>query len=202
MKVLALIIPILLLAPTLDAAPARSTQVEDPDSKEDLTPRTTHSSTLWIEGIHEAQGQWSIVHTPAKEKTPAKTELVLSANFKTKKGPDLKLVLSPLKASDVKSKNALDRSLVLGVLKNYSGESRFVIPPGTDLSKYRSLAIHCDEYAKLWAATPLEAGEIVAKGSSWAKKSARFRVTGKSRRWARSTFYVWEKTSTPRAVPI
>lgn len=134
-------------------------------------PVTSHSSTLWLDAKYDVEGAWSIVTTPAKGSSAARTELVLGDSFKTKKGPDLKVVLHPLAASKVKGKNALSGALVLGKLSKYSGASRFVIPADTDLTQFRSLAIHCEEYTVLWGSTDLAQGRVVASGSDWTKKA-------------------------------
>lgn len=175
MKLYALVIPALLLIPSTPTAQAGPALTQEPAPTEAKEPRVSHSSGLWNEEKHEVNGGWMIVHTPAMEQAPAKRELILGADFSTKKGPDLKLVLSPRKASDLSSKNVLKDGLVLGVLAKSSGESRFSIPVELDLGKYQSLAIHCEEYTVLWGTTTLESGEVVARGSKWTKKDRKIR---------------------------
>ncbi len=173
-------ISLLALAPLLFPAPlvtntylARGSQ--EPVPEETATSSVTHSSTLWIERKYEVQGSWRIEHRAKTDKSPALTQLILGANFKTEKGPDLKVVLSPQEASQIKSKNTLNGGLVLGVLSRYSGESTFNIPVGTDLSKFKSMAIHCEEYSVLWGTTPLATGQVLKSGASWTKKANRIR---------------------------
>lgn len=79
----------------------------------------------------------------------------LSDDFRTRRGPDLKLFLSPLAADDVTGANATDGSLRIAELDSNRGGQRYVLPQGTDLGDYRSLVIHCEQFSKLWAAGDL-----------------------------------------------
>ena len=82
--------------------------------------------------------------------------LRLGPDFSTKKGPDLKPVLSPIPAGTVRGETALHGGVVLSPLDSHKGAQEFRIPEGTDLSRFRSLLIHCEQYTKLWAAAPIE----------------------------------------------
>lgn len=139
--------------------------------EEEAADRVTHASSLWRKAKYDVDGSFRIVET--RRGDAVERALVLSEDFETEDGPDLKVVLSPRGYTDVRSKNALEDGLVLGLLEDSSGASRFPIPAGTDLADYRSVLIHCEQYTVLWAAAPLGAGEIVAEGSSWVKKHKR-----------------------------
>ncbi len=144
-------------------APAPAAQAEA------AVPEVTHSSTLWKKASEDIEGGYQIVETPGG------TVLRLTDGFKTDSGPDLKVVLSPIAHDRVKGRTALEGSLVLGLLESNRGASEYRIPEGTDLSNYRSVLIHCEAYTKLWGAAPLSAGEVVAGGDEWTRKSNRIR---------------------------
>ena len=129
-----------------------------------------NSGSLWVKGANEVEGLYRI------ERRADGVFIVLGSDFKTKKGPDLKLVLSPLAADKVKAKTALDGSLNLGLLKSEKGRQEFRLPDGTELTRYRSVLIHCELKTKLWSAAALSEGEVVAYGSSWKKKASN--ITG------------------------
>ena len=120
---------------------------------------------LWTEKSEEVVGAYTI------ERDEDQLTLRLSDDFETKKAPDLKIVLSPHEVKDAKNKNALEGGLVLGLLESHEGAQSFSIPTGTDFDEYKTVLIHCEQYTKLWAATPLQQGELLAHGSSWTKKS-------------------------------
>lgn len=79
-----------------------------------------------------------------------RVQLVFSADFKTKKGPDLKVVLSPLSLSGANGDNAMRGALVLGPLKATKGSQRYLLPADLDLSRYKSVLVHCEKYSVLW----------------------------------------------------
>ena len=81
--------------------------------------------------------------------------LTLGEDFKTKKGPDLKLFLSPTPIAKVTNDNAIEGSTFMGLLKSHKGGQRYVIPSNIDLSAYKSLVIHCEKYTKVWGGTDL-----------------------------------------------
>lgn len=83
--------------------------------------------------------------------------LVLGDNFQAKPGPDLKIVFSVLPLEKVNSKNAIQQeSLVIGLLKNNKGEQSFMLPENFDISKYKTLLVHCEKYALLWGGGSLQ----------------------------------------------
>lgn len=94
-------------------------------------------------------GGWHI------EQADGQQVLVLNDSFKAKSGPDVKLFLSPTAASKVTGRNATDGSVFLVQLDRFDGNQRFVLPAGTDLSQFKTLVLHCEEYSKLWGTSPL-----------------------------------------------
>lgn len=93
---------------------------------------------------YKINGDWSIVQEGGK------TIIRFSDDFKTKKGPDLKVFLSPQSVGDVTGKTALDGAVTLGVLKSNKGTQDYVIPKGVSLANFSSVLIHCEAYSVLW----------------------------------------------------
>lgn len=153
-----------LAAPAPELAPAVA-PVQDPQPEAATKTIVTHAGSLWREGKHEVHGAYRI------ERTGDDLVLVLENDFRTKSGPGLKVVLSPLKAETVRGKTALQGSINLGTLASHKTGGRYAIPKGTDLARYQSVLIHCEEYAILWGAAPLRPGQLLAHGTSWTKKS-------------------------------
>jgi len=81
--------------------------------------------------------------------------IVFGDNFKTKNGPDLKVVLSPLSFDEVTGKNAMRGAKVVALLQAVSGSQRYTIPPEIDLDGMKSLLIHCEKYSVLWGGVSL-----------------------------------------------
>jgi len=125
----------------------------------------SHAGSMWMKKANSVTGAYRI------ERREDGRYLVLSADFSTKKGPDLKVVLSPTSADKVKSKTALTGSVSLGLLTSNEGAQSFRIPDSVDLSGYTTVLIHCEKYSKLWGAAPLTEGELLAHGSDWTKKT-------------------------------
>lgn len=109
---------------------------------------TVASGTFEKKGFR-VDGSWALV------KQGNSMALQLDPQFATKNGPDLKFFLSPLPAGQVNGSNASEGALLIGELKTNRGSQTLQLPAGTDLSKYRSLVLHCEKYSKLWAASSL-----------------------------------------------
>jgi len=127
----------------------------------------TESGSLWKKGKSDVSGGFRF------EDRDDGTYLVVESDFKTEKGPDLKFVLSPADYTSVKAKTALKGGLIVGKLKSFSGGQEFKLPAGTDVSSYKSLLVHCEAKTKLWGSAPINAGELIAHGESWKKKSSK-----------------------------
>jgi len=113
-----------------------------------MMPTHAQVSGDWIKKTQKIKGTWSVV-----EKSDG-AHLVLSDDFKTRKAPDLKLVLSKLSAAEANNKNALSDSIIIAPLKAVKGAQSYKLPE--DYTAYRSLLIHCEQYSKLWGAADLE----------------------------------------------
>ena len=90
------------------------------------------------------------------ETNAGKTFIVFSNDFKTKKGPDLQLVLSTLEFAKTNGKNAMkNQAISLGLLKSNKGAQRFEVPANIDLAKFKCVLIHCVKYDRLWGGASL-----------------------------------------------
>jgi hypothetical protein len=79
-------------------------------------------------------------------------------NFKTSNGPDVHVVL--IAADDAKDNDNFLTSHVerveLGKLKGNEGDQNYQIPAGTDLAKFKTVAIYCERFNATFGAAPLE----------------------------------------------
>jgi len=68
------------------------------------------------------------------------------SSFETLNGPDLQVYL--LGAPDVRDRAGLEAAgfVTLGALKGNIGDQNYVIPPGTDLSRYRAVSVWCRRF--------------------------------------------------------
>jgi len=107
--------------------------------------------SAWQVQEYATDGLWRI------ESRPDGRYLVLSKDFKTKRGPDLKLFLSPTAADRVTGKTATAGSVLIAPLTSNRGGSEYAIPADVDLDAFSSLVLHCEKFSKLWAAAPLRA---------------------------------------------
>lgn len=136
----------------------------------EMATTVTDSGSMWKKGTYAVDGAFRF------EDRDDGTYLVIESDFKTKKGPDLKFVLSPTDYTSVKAKTALKGAVIIGKLKSFSGAQEFKLPAGTNASSYKSLLVHCEAKTKLWASAPINSGNLIAHGASWQKKSSK--ITG------------------------
>lgn len=76
--------------------------------------------------------------------------------FKAQSAPDLKVFLSTRAPGAVTGANATAEAVRLGALESFEGRQRYAVPEGTDLSKFSTVIVHCEEYSKLWGAGALK----------------------------------------------
>lgn len=103
----------------------------------------------WIKKSSKIAGHWEIT------KTEAGLILRLGEDFKTKKMPDLLLILSPMDMKIVNGENAADGGHEFATLSNVKGQSEYLIKGVDSLDGYKSLVIHCEEYSKCWGGATL-----------------------------------------------
>jgi len=101
----------------------------------------------WVRKEQRVRGSWSIV-----ERTDGHY-LLLDDKFRTRKAPDLKLVLSNLSIEAANGSNALEGGLVVADLQSPRGEQSYKLPE--NFADYSTLLLHCVEFSKLWGAASL-----------------------------------------------
>ncbi len=109
----------------------------------------TSMSGQWTQKSYDINGSWSIV------KTGESFKLILDEKFKTKDAPDLKIFLSKKEAGTVTSKNATKDAVLISPLKKSSGKQEYEIKENIDLSAYKTILIHCEQYTVLWGVSNL-----------------------------------------------
>ena len=113
---------------------------------------TARAQTLRAGGfsrqVRRISGTWSIVREAGG------VFLVLSEDFRTRAAPDLKFFLHPLPAAQVTAQNAAQGRLI-GALPSARGAQRIAVPDGVDLTRFRSLVLHCEQFTALWGAGDL-----------------------------------------------
>jgi len=104
----------------------------------------------WQNQETKVKGSWSIEHRADGD------YIVLSDEFKTRNAPDLKLFFSKNNYSAIKGSNATQDATFVAKLNSSKGGQAYKIPAGINVSDYQSLILHCEQYSKLWASTPLK----------------------------------------------
>lgn len=104
----------------------------------------------WQNQEFKVKGSWSIEHRADGN------YIVLSDDFKTRSAPDLKLFFSKSNFSGINGSNATQDSAFVAKLSSSKGGQAYKIPDGVNVSDYESLVLHCEQYSKLWASTPLK----------------------------------------------
>lgn len=108
------------------------------------------SPASWSKQDIKVKGTWSI------EQREDVNYLVLSDDFKTKNAPDLKFFVSNAGYESVNGSNATNGATEIAKLTKSKGGQSYKIPANIDVSDYKTLILHCEQYSKLWAATPLK----------------------------------------------
>lgn len=98
------------------------------------------------------EGKWKII------KSGDKHQIVFGEDFEAKEAPDLKIFLSKANLDDIESKNALKEGdpVFVAKLTAYEGAATYDIPASIDISKYKTIIVHCEEYTKLWGGSALK----------------------------------------------
>lgn len=98
------------------------------------------------------EGSWKIV------KSGDSYQLIMGGDFEAKKAPDLKIFLSKADLDDIGSKNALKigEPIMVAKLTNYEGKASYEIPATIDISIYKTIMVHCEEYNKFWGGSALK----------------------------------------------
>ncbi len=86
--------------------------------------------------------------------------LEFNDDFKTGRAPDLRVYLSPVAASELTAETIEGgMSVFLAELDSRKGSQRYKIPENIDLTLFRSVAVHCLKYSKLYTAADLQKGQ-------------------------------------------
>ncbi|HET7107525.1 MAG TPA: DM13 domain-containing protein [Candidatus Acidoferrum sp.] len=129
----------------------KQNKMQDDGMKHDGMTKTL--STGKFHGkVHKTEGRATIYQE-------ANGKLVLRlTNFTTSNGPDVHVIL-------VAATDAMDDAnflkdntakVELGKLKGNEGDQNYEIPAGTDLAKFRTVAIYCERFNANFGAAPLE----------------------------------------------
>ncbi|CAM1373699.1 DM13 domain-containing protein [Tenacibaculum xiamenense] len=104
----------------------------------------------WVPKNYKITGTWSFV-TKNNQKY-----LVFGEDFKTSRGPDVKVYLSKKSIGNIDKRESVDEGGVfLGEIK-FSGSQEFKIPESIDLKTYKSIVIHCQRYSAVWGGSNIE----------------------------------------------
>lgn len=79
-------------------------------------------------------------------------------NFKTSNGPDVHVLLIAAKDAEDNQNflSSMTERVELGKLKGNEGDQNYEIPMGTDLMKFKTVAIYCERFNATFGAAPLE----------------------------------------------
>lgn len=97
-------------------------------------------------GEHRTTGRALLVRLPDGH------YLVRLEHLDTSDGPDVHVVLAATAAGS----RSVGDHLRLGRLKATSGNQNYVVPAGTDLSRFRSVAVWCRRFAAVFGNAPLD----------------------------------------------
>ena len=96
---------------------------------------------------HKGSGRALLVKT-------ATGHVVRFENLNVENGPDLYVYLSPADSTSQASAFGV-KPLILGKLKANRGNQNYAVPAGTDLTKYKSVAVWCKRFSSGFAVAPL-----------------------------------------------
>lgn len=108
------------------------------------------SGTSWVKKYYDINGRWAIETQADKE------VLVFGDDFKTLRGPDVKVFLSQKYIEDIDKRESVDiEGVFLGEIINFSGAQSFEIPEDISLENFKSLILHCKAYSVVWGGANL-----------------------------------------------
>ncbi|WP_371395971.1 DM13 domain-containing protein [Fretibacter rubidus] len=98
----------------------------------------------FVKKRYTIKGEWSVGEQDGK------TVIHFNDAFKTKSGPDLKVVLHTETVDNVDPKTAIEDGVKIGVLKSNRGAQSYILPDDITLSDFKSVLIHCEAFSVLW----------------------------------------------------
>lgn len=104
----------------------------------------TIAGGAWVKSSYAIAGRWSIVARGDKR------TIEFDDDFKTRRGPDLKVYLSTRRVEELTDATVAANSTEIAALKRHRGAQVYEIPAALDLNDYRSVLIHCKRFAHLW----------------------------------------------------
>lgn len=107
------------------------------------------SSSGWRKKSYSVAGKWSL----SSENGVMRVNL--DSQFSTRRAPDLKIFLSPLSPDELTGRNATQGALLISPLQSNRGAQSYTVPAGTNLSRYKTILIHCEAFSKLWSVSGL-----------------------------------------------
>jgi len=139
-------------AKTTEPVVAEIAEVSEPEiTPEAMTPVAEVRqpiSGVWVKKSQAINGRWRI------EPRSDGAYLVLGDDFKTRKAPDLKFLLSNLSVDQANNKNALDGGVLISLLKSPKGAQSYKLPE--NYPSFTTLLLHCEKYSKLWGAAQIK----------------------------------------------
>lgn len=93
--------------------------------------------------------------TVSVEQRGDKTFIVLSDDFRTKNGPDLKIFLSRKSVADATGRNATQEAILVSELTSNKGGQAYELPAGVSIADFKSILVHCEAFSKLWGGVDL-----------------------------------------------
>jgi hypothetical protein len=102
--------------------------------------------------VHATSGRASIY-----KDMDGKTVLRLT-NFKTSNGPDVHVLLIAANGAEANqnSPSSMTERVELGKMKGNEGDQNYEIPMGTDITKFKAVAIYCERFNATFGTAPLE----------------------------------------------
>ena len=111
---------------------------------------TLHGPGDWVKKSYRIAGEWEIISRDNAR------FIVFNEDFKTKKGPDLKVYLSKMSIADIEDRDVEPSSIKISALKSNKGHQEYALPADIDLDEYSSMLIHCEAYTHLWGGAALD----------------------------------------------
>ena len=109
------------------------------------TPQTLASGNFWKVEV-ATSGSVKFIKT-------GNTQTIQITNLNTSSAPDLGIYLS--KAGSIPSSAGISWAIKLTQLRSHKGTQTYSVPANIDLSQYKSIAIHCTKYNKLFGSASL-----------------------------------------------
>lgn len=136
-------------AERLEAARVEAARAEAESAAAAASAYKVLSSGGWRKKSFSVSGNWTM------SSENGVTRVNLDNQFSTKNAPDLKIFLSPLSPDELTGRNATQGALLVSQLRSNKGAQTYTVPAGTNLSRYKTILIHCEAYSKLWSVSGL-----------------------------------------------